>query len=691
MSYGLKLINIGSSADSGTGDSARNGSIKINTNFIDIYSQFGDVPVDLDPNSPTYGTRKGVQDLNSISADSPGAFLHPAGYWQKITAKNPGELRPSDSSNANVFPISRGEQLIIDFSQLNAGEAFHVYLPIARKGDVVKIRDAYNTLTGGRKLKIWASPLVYTGGSLSTWEYGQRTGGINRSPDPAHVYINGVSRSHTPYTKSGSTDPNPNIPTTKIEDELVFTNKGVNVELVYGGDFVGWTLYKLDPFDPASDIAGRELFAFPVFNSKYPYSPTGVSYPAADIIFHPASDGKFDLIPPVLPGGSQYWRGGYNGANTIFYDEELILSGVGNSFILKNIPDTGRVGGATYQEEPWDIYLSYPVDSIEEEKSYKSRTLTIVNDSNMPFVVRPMWKNREGLPLPGKDFTTTVNADGTGSNLANYGYIDGAYSPGAINASEIFVQFNSDVSKVKFVYGDLHKYSGSQKKGWLISEIETKTGILNRVREFVITDTANGITGDNLPRYESEMPVTKLDVLTHGLSGGVINIITGNASDPLAVSERSVIEAIDLEIEVNGVTLIQGSSNTGDYYAFKGGPLDIQNTNPLDYANTPIIDRRYTLFNAIHFRDPLLPGDHVRIKWKNLVELDAVQAAAILDLINSQLVSIISSIGSVELFSDSTSPTGFGVLKQGGTDIPYSTVSSKKFILKDTDWDQGEY
>ena len=40
MAIGLRLINVGSAADQGDGDSARAGGIKINTTFVDIYSQF---------------------------------------------------------------------------------------------------------------------------------------------------------------------------------------------------------------------------------------------------------------------------------------------------------------------------------------------------------------------------------------------------------------------------------------------------------------------------------------------------------------------------------------------------------------------------------------------------------------------------------------------------------------------------
>ena len=42
----LQTVNIGSEADDGTGDNLRDGGDKINDNFLEIYTKFGD-PTDL--------------------------------------------------------------------------------------------------------------------------------------------------------------------------------------------------------------------------------------------------------------------------------------------------------------------------------------------------------------------------------------------------------------------------------------------------------------------------------------------------------------------------------------------------------------------------------------------------------------------------------------------------------------------
>ena len=43
------LINLGTTPDSGTGDSARRGGLKINNLFADLYSNFGDSLVGCEP------------------------------------------------------------------------------------------------------------------------------------------------------------------------------------------------------------------------------------------------------------------------------------------------------------------------------------------------------------------------------------------------------------------------------------------------------------------------------------------------------------------------------------------------------------------------------------------------------------------------------------------------------------------
>lgn len=707
MSYGLKIINIGNSADSGTGDSARAGAIKINTNFVDIYSQFGDLPIDLNPNSPTYGTRAGVEDLNLITPNSPAAFLHPAGYWQRVQAGNPGELRV-DGSDKNIFPVSRGEQIIIDFELLNADTSFNVYLPIARKGDVIKIRDSFNTLTSGKKLKIWATPIIYRGGDISTWKYGERTpiagDGSPRAPSPNHVKINGISRSYMSYTKVDSNDPNYSIPETDSSQELIFNTPGLNIELVYGGDEIGWTLYKIDPFNASYDLNGRELFGVPLFNSANTSSADNVR-----IIYSPIIESDPELISPeVDPLGTYpdaYWVGGSGACNTIFFDDQLLSEGSGNSFILYNVA-TNNAPVASPEFRPWEIYLSYPESQLEEE-NYIGRTITIVNKSQEQFTIRPMWATRDAEPKAGKDGNITVNYNGEGTDLENYNFVEGVYDSDITNANDMFIEFEPDVVKVKLVYSDRGIYQSNENRGgWTIIEIENKNGITSNVREFQIVSDSSSV--ETLPRYESELDVTPLSVddprYGKTVSGKKViqNIVTGIKSlDPLFNNSSAKIQAIDLEIQINGTTMIQGDRNNGDYYPFicpenPGSPTSIFMTNPPDYASTPRANQRYSLFNAIHFATPLEASDYVRIKWKSITDLDAVQSAAIADMVNSQLETIGHSIGKVKMTGTGVviGGSGFGNLFQGDEEVPINNLTSpagKNIVLQSTDWDQGEY
>ena len=282
MGIGLNLLNVGSAADQGDGDSARAGGIKINTNFVDIYSQYGSVPIILDPSDPKYGTLKTFDATENIEAD-----LHPAGYWQKTMAKNPGEIR-SDGSNANVFYASRGEQIIIDFSQLDVNDSFNFVLPLARKGDVVQVRDSYNTLDNGKKLLVFATPYNYVG--TTPWEWGEIVNGEPASfPSVNAVNIDGISRSFTTITDWPTPLPNDLSHTSTVlkpdtAQQLFFTTTVINIEFVYGGDDIGWNYYLTSKFDPSLETIGKTVYETPAFSAANQIQNTSAK---ERIIFNP--------------------------------------------------------------------------------------------------------------------------------------------------------------------------------------------------------------------------------------------------------------------------------------------------------------------------------------------------------------------------------------------------------------------
>lgn len=671
MTIGLRLINLGSAADAGDGDSARSGGIKINTNFVDIYSQFGSVPIENDPTNSKYGTLKSFDSATDLES-----FLHPAGYWQKVEMENPGVTRPSDSSDANTFFLSRGEQVVLDFSKMTSGESCNLVLPLGRKGDVVKIRDAFNTLKDNKRVKVFASAYKYTGSN--TWEFGDINKGSPGVPSNSHVLINNISRSWETVNLGGV-----NVSRPLSQDELFFTKTGLNLEFVYGGDEVGWTFYKIDPFDPAAELAGKELFERPVYSAIQPRDippGSGIASQPQRIIFNPKLNQNFVKRTPTT--GTPWVEGRNEACNTIFLDEDWWDDGNGNSFILKPSSVLG------YSPRTWDIFLPYPRDASEEAE-YKSRTVTLVNDSNRSMRIAPMVEGRNGIKRPGKNFLVLDNVGE--SDITNYDYIEGIYDPlnPPSSIDDMALVFDPSIRKVKFVYADYHPYD-AEYGGWIITHIEKTDSQKRRQREFVITDVVGGINPPDLPRYETEFPVSKLDVATLGNGSTVSNIITGlSGSDPSFSEISSQIQAIDLEIYVNGVSIQQGDRFGGDFYAFKGESTQINDSNPDDYASMPEgPDKRYSEFNAVHFNRPLLPGDHVLLRYKSLEDLDTFQQEAIADIVASTLPSI--NVNPADVIS-SGDGLKFGIIRQSGSGISASGGVTNNFVMKETDWDQGYY
>lgn len=445
------LIDLGAGADTGTGDSPRSGGAKINYLMADIYNQLGDNPLDFDQTSPYYGTR------SLIINDSLVGDLHPSGYWHKVTALSPGQLRSIDNSDGNTFYASPGEQLIIDFSELNTSESFNLILPLANKGDVIKIRDAYNTLIDSKILKVWTTPLEYTG--TGTWLYGERVlENPGALPSNNHTKINGNNYSYTAVSSVGNTA------ISLAPDGLNFTDKGLTIEFVYSGDNIGWTYYLFQRESPRTQI-GQLIFESPVFSaSKRPAEST-----VETIYFNPnMDDGPLQQRNnPIVSGTRSYIEGDVRAANTIQINE-LWLANQGNGLILKGVSDV-----ATYQAaNSWRIEFSYPQTINNQDLLYKGKVITIINESGLPIVLAPLIWNPDGTKNPGKD--GNVN-----NTLLNYYWITQSY-----NVSDDFalvdlgVTLDSNVKRADLVFTDSIAYNNGKTLGWSIVNIEyTETGI----------------------------------------------------------------------------------------------------------------------------------------------------------------------------------------------------------------------
>lgn len=175
------LINLGTTPDSGTGDSARRGGQKINNLFADIYSNFGDNPIGNDPNNAFYGYRRPFQDYEYKVGE-----LHPAGKYTIVQFKSGGQSTPRDlindygygvdsesnfvDANADSIPdiyrdsewyfLSRGERITADLREVSAGRTVHMVLPLARAGDVVEIRDSFSSWKH-KNISFWTTPYEF--------------------------------------------------------------------------------------------------------------------------------------------------------------------------------------------------------------------------------------------------------------------------------------------------------------------------------------------------------------------------------------------------------------------------------------------------------------------------------------------------------------------------------------------------
>lgn len=172
-----ELINLGTSPDSGTGDTARKGGMKINNLFADVYSNYGDNPIGNDPDGKNYGYRQTfgsneykVGELHqatkfrrvTFDSDAELSFYRDEGYVLKDsdgTIYEVGETKiPAIYQSNEFYFASRGEQITPDFSKLPENTVAHIVLPLARAGDRVIIKDSLSHVSSTKQLSFWTTP-----------------------------------------------------------------------------------------------------------------------------------------------------------------------------------------------------------------------------------------------------------------------------------------------------------------------------------------------------------------------------------------------------------------------------------------------------------------------------------------------------------------------------------------------------
>ena len=289
------LINLGTAPDSGTGDTARKGGLKINNLFADIYSTYGDIPVGNDPEGANYGYRKTfsegeykVGELHATTkfrrvtfqADSDGAseradgsydFFHNGeGYFTKdsdgIIYSAAAPNVPAIYDSKEWYFMSRGEQITPDLTLMDS-DYFHVVLPLAKAGDRVIIRDSLGHISTDKPLSLWTTPYEWQNVTqinewISNTPEANLTADSDSFPSVNHTKItipgapsatnaslrisqidNASVIAMTGYAKipfAGITGLKTNIPVSPI----TFNEQYTQIECTYLGAAGGWTYSK---------------------------------------------------------------------------------------------------------------------------------------------------------------------------------------------------------------------------------------------------------------------------------------------------------------------------------------------------------------------------------------------------------------------------------------------------------------
>lgn len=253
------LLNLGTSPDSGTGDSARRGGEKINVLFADIYANFGDNPVGNDPSGQNYGYRKTFAE-----AEYKVGELHAAGRYTPVSFKSGGTfsatLSTSGWSNTQTtvgqtvpdiyldsewYFLSRGESVTADLSDVADSDSVHLVLPLASPGDTVIVRDGFGTWAR-KTINIWTTPYEWTSvAQVQEWQ----TATGETYPDSDSISINGQGSSFKSFDNPAVSGTFPGIAVSFLGDTStgrspIAFDGAANQELVftYVGPRTGWLL-----------------------------------------------------------------------------------------------------------------------------------------------------------------------------------------------------------------------------------------------------------------------------------------------------------------------------------------------------------------------------------------------------------------------------------------------------------------
>jgi len=269
------LVNLGISPDSGTGDSARRGGEKINTLFADLYAHFGDNPIGNDPNGPYYGYRRPFYEYEYKVGE-----LHPAGKFTTVrfndTTGTPydatygygvdaggawvdgdGDGIPDIYRDSEWYFMTRGEAIGADLSGVSPGGVAHIVLPLAKAGDIIKIRDSFGTWEG-KYISLWATPYDFqTTTQVTEWKANTP---INNKvyPDSDSIRVNRADGTkftapfRRPVVPAAVRTAYPNLdqhfstttsPAGDIISPVSFFNKSnTEIEMMYRGADVGWVV-----------------------------------------------------------------------------------------------------------------------------------------------------------------------------------------------------------------------------------------------------------------------------------------------------------------------------------------------------------------------------------------------------------------------------------------------------------------
>jgi len=268
------LINLGVSPDSGTGDSARKGGAKINDLFADIYTTFGDSPINTNNSTAYYAYRREfgefeykVGELHATGKFKPVSFRTTAldseasGYFDSefgwsIRADVDSDGIPELYLDSEFYFLSRGEMIDIDASGVDNNGTLNLVLPLAARGDVVKVREVRGSLVNGKSVNIWTTPIEFLDSDQKN-EWATKNNDLP-TPPITHTYVRnsagtfvGASVRKVEYDSDGAIFSKRSLgysigfggvisSNTPVKSNINLTQSDKVYEFVYAGNDVGW-------------------------------------------------------------------------------------------------------------------------------------------------------------------------------------------------------------------------------------------------------------------------------------------------------------------------------------------------------------------------------------------------------------------------------------------------------------------